>query len=445
MSSSLGSMSLSGGTGLDVGATVDQMIYAERAPERLWQKQQQMLTAQAGALRDLNGRLDALEGATNILKDLSGALGTRVVTISDATVLSATAATSAEFGEHVVVVNELATTASQYSDPPLGAGASFTPGQLQLRIGGGELQTISFDEGHNTVATAAEYINGLGLGLRASVVSDATGERLAIVSGTSGEAGDLTVEASPMGLGFKVGIAGVNARLTVDGVPVESSTNKVTGVLAGVTLDLTSKSNGSAVKVTVTQDIDRSRQAIQDWVSSYNGVLDVINANFKYNEMTKSAGLLAGNSSVRGVQSRMLSMASFQLQGNGEYTTLRSLGVEMQDDGKLKVNDSVLNGALKDHMGEVTSFFQSTSPDGFARELGTELSALTDSTEGPLVVDAKGMEDSSKVISDQIDAFEARLEMRRQTLTDMYTRIDTMLRQLPLLQAQLTAQLGGLK
>ena len=61
------------------------------------------------------------------------------------------------------------------------------------------------------------------------------------------------------------------------------------------------------------------------------------------------------------------------------------------------------------------------------------------------VVDAKGMDNSVSSINDQIEQFEVRIAMRRQVLTDQYTRIDTMLRQLPLLQAQLTAQLGSLK
>jgi flagellar capping protein FliD len=83
MSSVSSTSSSSSGAGLDVGATVDQLIYTEQAPERLLQQQQAALSAQASALRDINGRLETLESSINDLKDLSGAFGTRSVQSSN--------------------------------------------------------------------------------------------------------------------------------------------------------------------------------------------------------------------------------------------------------------------------------------------------------------------------------------------------------------------------
>jgi flagellar capping protein FliD len=71
--------------------------------------------------------------------------------------------------------------------------------------------------------------------------------------------------------------------------------------------------------------------------------------------------------------------------------------------------------------------------------------SLTDSVNGSLLVDAKGLDDSYKSLGDQIDDFDVRMQVRQQQLTDEYTRIDVMLRQMTSLENQVTKQLESLK
>lgn len=444
ITSSLSSGGTGSGNGIDVGATVDQLIYAEQAPERLLQAQQSMLAAQSTALRSLNSSLETLESSVNSLKDLTGAFGSLTAQSSNDIILTATAGSSAATGRHSVAVSQLATVASQYSDTLPSANSTFTPGSLQFRIGTGALQTITFDSSHNTLTSAATYINGLKLGVTASVVNDAQGSRLTLVSGTSGAAGDLTISASPVGLGFHVGVAAQNAKLTVDGVPIQSATNQVSGALSGVTLNLTGTTADIPITLTVAADTAKASAAINGMVNAYNSIINNINAQFTYNQTTGSAGTLAGDSSVRSVQSSLLSAMSFKLNDNNGYMTLRSLGIEMQDNGTLTVDDSQLAAALQSNPDAVEKFFQGSSSNGFANALGTQLMKLTDTTDGPLNVDAKGIDDTISSIKKQIDQFEVRIAMRRDVLTNEYTKIDTQLRQLPLLQQQISAQLGSL-
>jgi flagellar hook-associated protein 2 len=443
--SSLSTSSASSGAGLDVGATVDQLIYTEQAPERLLQAQQSKLRAQATALRDMNASLETLETAVNVLKDLTGAFGSRTIQSSNDLVLTASTDAGATLGQHTISISQLATISSQYSDTLASANAAFMPGDLQFTVGDGPTQTITFDAAHSTLSTAVDYINGLNLGVSASVITDALGSRLTLVSNTSGKAGDLRITVSPTGLGFHLGAAGQNATLIVDGVPVESATNKVTGVLPGITLNLMGKTGEAPVSITVATDTDKATTAIHSMVNAYNTILKNINTQFTYNASSGMSGTLAGNSSVRSLQSRLLSAMSFQLSGSNRYTTLRSLGIEMQDDGTLSVDDTKLTSALKSDPKSVETFFRGASSDGFASRFSAQLMSLTDSVNGPLVTDARGIDNSVASIGDQIDDFEVRIAMRRQILTDQYTKIDTLLRQLPLLQQQIGAQLGTLK
>jgi len=449
MATSVGSTAtLSGysaGTGIDVQGTVDQILYAERAQERQWQAQQQTLADQRTALQDLQSKLASFEDSVNALKDYSGALGALTSTSSDSGVVTATADRTALAGIHSVTVDKLATTSSVYCDPLASASSTFTTTPLVLAIGGGPQVSINFDADHNTLQGAADFINSGDYGVTASVISDINGSRLALVSKQSGTAGDIQVVSGPPEMSFHVGTAAQDAALTVDGVSLVSSTNTLTGALQGVTLQLTGESAGRTVSVGVANDTDKAKQAIADFVSNYNTLIGAINSQFTYDEAKQSAGVLAGDASVRGMQSTLLSAMSYAVVGNPNLTTLRSVGVEMNDDGTLAVNEEVLDQNLATHFSDVKSFFQSTDINGFARSLGDTLDAMTDSTQGPLSLDLNGLDSTDKMLSQQIDDFEQRLTLRQQTLMDQYSKIDTTLRQFPTIQAQLTAQLGSLK
>jgi flagellar hook-associated protein 2 len=444
--SSIDSSTLSGSTGLDVGATVDQLMQVERAPEQLWKVQQQTLSAQASALRDLNARLETMETRVNTLKDISGVFGQMTAESSNESVLTATADSSAASGDHVISVTQLATTASQYSEPAAtSSAATFTAGSLQIRVGSGPVQTISLDQAHATLSKAADYINAGNYGVSASLLQDATGTRLVLLSKTFGSAGDLTVVGAPEGLGFKAGTVGQNAKLTIDGVPIESSTNEVSDAIPGVKLELNGNVSGTEVRLKVGQDVAGAQQAIKNFASAYNDIVSQINSQFQYNSVTKSSGILAGDGTVRNLQASLLSLGSFQGPEGSKYQTLRSLGLEMQDDGTLKVNDSALSTALQGNAEAVESFFRNDTNTGFAQSLGSKLITMTDSVNGSLVLDAKGCDDSYKSLGRQIDSFEVRMLVREQQLTDEYTRIDVMLRQMTSLETQISKQLESLE
>ena len=445
MSSTIDSTTLSGSTGLDVGATVAQLMQTERIPERQWQAQQQTIAAQASALREFNNRLETLETRANTLKDITGAFGQFTAESSDESVFSATADSTAAAGDHIVSVTQLATVSSLYSETSFpSANAAFTPGTLKFTVGGAAVQTLTFDQAHSTLTSAADYINQGNFGVSASLVNDASGTRLVLVSKTSGVAGDLIVSTAPTGLGMKVGTVGQNAKLTIDGIPIESATNKVAGALTGVTLQLNGNMLGTSTRLTVAPDNAAAQQAIRNFVSTYNDIVTNINSQFQYNAVTKSSGLLGGDSTVRTLQALLLGLGSFQLPSGTNISTLRSLGLEMQDNGTFNVNEAALSAAFRDHGSEVKNFFQSDSGEGFAQILSAKLNSFTDSVNGPLVVGAKGLDDTYKSLADQIEDFEVRMQVREQQLTDEYTRIDVMLRHMASLETQVSKQLESL-
>ncbi len=439
----LSSSGLGTGPGIDVTSTVSQLIAGLRAPEQLWQIQQQQLQGQISSLTGLTSEVTALSGALNALGDPAGNVTARNVTSSQSGIVTASASNATPSGSHTVVVSRLATSGSYYSASVASSSTALATGTFTVQVGSGQAATITIDNTNNTLDELASAINGQALGVTASVITDSTGSRLSLVSNSSGTAGDLTVSNVAGGLSFTKGSTGLDASLTVDGVPISSATNTVTGTVPGLTLNLVGAASGTPVQVSVTPDNSTISQAISDFVDAYNNVIQDLSSQFTYNTTTKSSGPLAGDFTARLAQSQLLTAATYSTPGgtNG-FTTLASLGISVNNDGTLSIDTSQLDAAVTAHAADVQNFFQSTDGTGFAATLKSQLDSLTDPTQGAFAVDIQGMTNTQNDLQDHVDSFEVYIATQQQLLTTQYEQVNVLLQQLPLLQAQINAELG---
>jgi flagellar hook-associated protein 2 len=442
--SSLSSSGLGTGAGIDVANTVSQLIAAIRAPEQVWTTQQSLAKVQAQSLTQLNTEVTALSNAIDSLKDVAGAVTARTATTSNSSLVSASASNATPVGSHTVVVSSLATSSSYYSDPVATSSTTLTAGTFTIQLAGQTATTITIDATNNTLDKLAISINNQNLGVSASVITDANGSRLAVVSNTSGAAGNLTITNEAGGLTFNKGVTGQNASLTVDGVPISSASNTVSGVVPGLALSLAGANPNTAVQITVTPDTSKTKQAVTDFVTAFNTIVQDLSSQFTYNTTTNSAGPLAGDSVARMVQEQMLSAATYSATGTNGFNTLSSLGISMNNDGTLGINDATLSDALNSHFADVQNFFQSANGTGFATFLSAQMDPLTDSTQGAFFVDLNGINATQKSLQDQIDSFEVYVASQQVLLTAQYNRVNVMLQQLPLIQKQTESQLSGL-
>jgi len=437
------SSSASQGVGIDVTAVVDQILEAERGPERIWQGQQASLATQSAFLTGINSALTALKDKVNALKDALGAITAKAATSSEPGILTATAQTSAASESHLIVVNNLVSTSSAYTDA-VPTGSFVSQGSFTFQVGTGLPATINVNTDTVTLDDLASYINGQSFGVTANVINDANGSRLALVSQTAGSAGNLMISSNTTNLVFHQ-VAGNNAALSVDGAPISSASNTITGVLPGVTLNLLSAAPQTPVQLDVAPDKAGATQAINEFVSSYNALIQAVNAQFTFNPATNTAGPLAGNSSLRSLQSSLLLDVTYSIEDNNGVVNLASMGVNMANDGTLNVDSTKLDDVLANKFSDFQNYFQSAGAvTGFANNFAADLTGLTDSTKG--IINANLTENKSlqTMLTKQITAFEDRLSVRQQQLINQYSLVDTMLRQFPLIMAQLDSELGTL-
>jgi len=437
---------LAGGSttsGFDVSTIVNEVLQAQSEEETPWQTQETTLSNQTTALQQLSGQLNTLLNDANALSDPLGSFDAMTTSVSDPEALSATAAAGASIGSHSISVSALASTSSYYSNELASSSTTFGTGTITLQVGSGTAATITVDSTDNTLSGLAAAINSQNLGITANVITDAGGARLTLVSNSSGAAGNITLSTNTTGLTFNLGSQGTDASLTVDGVPIDSSSNTVTTAVPGVTLNLLGLTS-TPVALQVGSDTSQAAAAINQFVSDYNTIISSLNSQFTYDASTGASGTLMGDSAAEIVQSALLGDMATTVASNGAISSLGSLGISMNDDGTLTVDNSQLTSALQGNFQAVQNFFQNTST-GFAQKLSSDLTNLTDPTKSPIAIDLSGINSSISSLQSEISDFQANLDSQRQTLTTYYSSINSTLQELPILLNSINSQLGSLK
>lgn len=423
---------------------VQAIISSEQGPELLMQQQVSNLSTQATALGTISTQLNALQTAVFALNDFQGALNAQTATSSDSGVVTATAGSGASPGTHTIVVSNLATTSSQYSNTLANGNTTFATGSFNIQIGSGSPTAITVNSSDDTLSTLATAINQANAGVTASVITDASGSRLGLVSNTGGAPGQITISGNTTGLSFTQAVAGANASFTLDGIALTSTSNTVTGVLNGVSLNLQGPSTSAGATITIAPDTTQATTAIQNFVSAYNTVIQSLNTQFQYNPQTQSTGPLGSDQVVMQLQQSLLSDAAFSISGNSGMTNLASIGIDMNEDGTLAVNTSSLSAAMASNYTAVQNLFQQVTPAGFATNFGNDLTNLTDPATGPVAVDQQGIQQETNDLNQQISDFQANLNAQEQQLMQIYSQVAVTIQDMPGLVSQTQSELSSL-
>lgn len=383
--------SATSGQGFNVATTVASITGLTSAIETPWKNQLTQIASQNTALTTIGTDLSSLSTAISALTDFTGVTAVKQGSSSDTNVLTLTAAdATATAGSHTIIVNQLASTASNYTDAIANASDTLS-GSLSIQVGTGSTattNTITIDSTNNTLETLATAIDNGNYGVTAAVVTDANGSRLLLSSNTSGAAGAITLggtvtdATTSTALAFHVGQVGADASLTVDGLPTTSASNTVTNAIKGVTFQListgtpTTTSNGvtsnEQVQVQITNANANVETAVQSFVTAYNTVI----GDVKTQEGTNSSGVaepLFGDPTLSLIQSQ-LSSALFGGAASGKISNIDQLGITANADGTLSFTSTTLDAILNTNYSDVVGFFQNTGSWG--QGLTTTLNSL---------------------------------------------------------------------
>ena len=454
------------GSGLDVNSIVTQLVALERQPITLLQKQATSVQTKLSIYGQIQSKLSALRDAAAALTQAS-TWGQTLGSTTDPASVGVTTSSTTRPGRYSVMVTALAAaqsnaTIASYASPD----AVFGEGTLQIELGtwtgasfaakaGATSVSVTIGPGARTLAQVRDAINGAQAGVTASVLSDASGARLVLRSAATGAENGFRVAVTDAdgGNGDASGLsalaydpqAGVtamtlaqgaaNAQATIDNLPVTSASNTLAGVIDGITLNL-ARVTTAPVQVDAASDQEAIRKKIDAFTTAYNDINSLLATQTKYDEATKTAGQLQGDSAALGIRSQLRRMLGTTTGGSTVFSRLSDIGFDVKTDGSISVNATKLNNGLA-NLAEITKLFSNSDPlvpanDGIA----TQLRRLTD---GMLAFDG--------TVQTHTDGLQSRLELnrdRQDRLEDRVTRIEARLRaQYAALDTQMN-QLAGL-
>lgn len=431
---------ISGGA-IDVGALVSQLMTIERKPLVQLQQRETQIQSRLTALGRVKSALDALKTAADALRQAGTFSASKATASGD----GATAAVSGtpQLGSYAVSVTQLARGQSNASAAFASATADVGSGTLTLRSADGTtvLATINVgDTGTGTLTEIRDEINAANIGVRASLVNDGGQTRLVLNSKQTGAANGFQVEvdAGLAALAFTQNQAAQDAQFSINGLALTSSSNTVKDAVEGLTLTLAKappagSPPGTTVdaEITVAQDADAVKKSVDDFVKAYNEVEKLIAELTKYDPNTKTAAVLNGESLLRQVQNGVRSIVRATMTAApGDYARLSEVGLEIQRDGTLKLNEKKFGDALAADSAKVTRLFAATSTveaeQGFAVRLRAQIDAIA-GVDGSLKAREDGLRASIRTLDQQQERLEARLSMIEKRLIAQYSKLDALL------------------
>ena len=318
----------------------------------------------------------------------------------------------------------------------------------------------------DSLTLIAAKINDANGGVTATVLRDATGERLLVRSKATGEASGFRIQVTEDGgapglsaLSFDpqgapgTGMAAnavqyaQNTKAKINGIDIVSTDNTFADTVPGlkITVGQVTAAN-EEVTMKVGSDTASMKKNIQDFVTAYNAVNDALSASTKYDSETKTAGVLQGDNTAVGLQGAMRMLTMSAVGGEGALQRLSDIGISMERGGKLSVNESKLNTALQDPESLKPLFATSANSLGQGGGIAVQFKNFTSgllSLDGLMNNKSDALEAAKKRNTSEQDKVNDRAAVVEKRLRAQYTALDAKMGQLTALNSYISQQVAA--
>lgn len=258
--------------------------------------------------------------------------------------------------------------------------------------------------------------------------------RLTLTSDDTGEKARITVsENMPMTQVNGADGDSLNSAFTVNGVEYQRQTNDaITDVISGVTLNL--KKTGETT-VGIQKDTEAVKKNITALVENFNELLSTIaeeSGDTDIDTENDTGAPLENDYTITGMISTLKNLFTSTVNLPSEFTSLMDIGLEVNQDGTLSLDEDELDQALASNPDAVTALFIGNEDSGITG-LGDILNdGITDMVSSTGVVTTGIDEAEAKMtrLTKYIETATEQLDKRYETMTENFTRLDTYIQQL---------------
>ncbi|MEX1091454.1 MAG: flagellar filament capping protein FliD [Phycisphaeraceae bacterium] len=315
-------------------------------------------------------------------------------------------------------------------------------------------------EATDTLEQVRDKINQAGLNAKASIINDGSQGspyRLALTAGKSGRAGAFVFDDGGLNMGATNLVEAHDAVVfygsanAANAIPIVSTSNTLTNVVPGVTIDLRNTST-TPVELVISRDDSAVTKGAESLVTAFNSLIDTLNKHDAYDSETKQRGLLLGDSTVARVRSTLYSLVNARSSDlTGRYNSLSQVGITVGSGAKLQFNAEKFNQALATDRDAVVALFSfketqtddqgvvTTTAAGVGVRFNEAIKRLTDTTNGVLQTRTESINREIQLDNDRITRHDEQLAAKRLRLQTQFTAMEKVLSQLQSQSSALTS------
>lgn len=329
---------------------------------------------------------------------------------------------------------------------------SGSAGTMSVNVGGVEVKSLAYDD-TTTLQQMVHNINNdtsLSGKVSASIVQyGANDYRMVLTPKDGTEGNSITITDTPTSgtglLGMMTGTTdkgglvntvqnGQDASFTFDGIAMTRSTNTITDIATGLTINLLQ--DGGSANISISQDRDQIATELEGFVSSYNSLQQQLNSMLTNDQTAGTVGIFNGDNTIRNIGREITKMInSVDLKGY----SLANYGIDLSRDGTMTFDKSVFTAKMDADPEGTEAFFSGkttvnsvgseTVTDGVFTSLTNLMKSYigTDGTVTNLITDAKS---STTTLSEDRAKAVKLLEARYDTLSAKFAAYDSMISKL---------------
>lgn len=446
-------VTLSGFNNIDFGSIVTALMQQASEPLTALQTRQDSINSQIKTMASLGNRVSALKAAADELADTEQFTAYSSST-SDNTAITSKTGTGAMAGHYDIQVLDLARSqVTATNSTTADANTTIVASGGSLTIGG---KTVNIT-GDVTLTGLAKAINTTtDIGVMASVVrSGANAYRLVLTSETTGQEGAFTLTNALTGGTSAVtftdtdhdgttggdtadnAVQATNAKVLVNNIEAQSSTNEFSEAIPGVTFTVLKKDPAATIGLDVSANADSLKASMNKFISAYNDM-----ANFMSDQNTaagKGDDTSIGHSPVLRQLRNEIRGLLLKSTGTLSIKNLSQAGIEFTPGGQLKLNSKVFTAAVQDHPGDIEALF--TSKTGVFASLSASMKTYS-RTGGFLAATKDRLNSQVKGLDSQIASMQARLAKQKLSLQQEFSATDSLMSSLKSQSSSLSS-IGG--
>jgi flagellar hook-associated protein 2 len=350
------------GSGIDTKALAQNLANAEISP-----KKDQINTKITKTEAKISGygyiktALSDLQTAFAGLNDASDFSSIKTSNTQPSAV-GVTTSTTALAGTYNLEVSHIATAQRSIStsfvarDTALNEGSEFN---LSLTLGSGTPSTIKVK--NDTPAGMVSAINSAKLGVKAQLINTGSGYTV-MLTGQEGASKSFTMTSDAVSSGtvaFDTNVQeAADAQFKINGLEMTRSSNTVSDVIDGVTLDFYTTTSGAA-RLDLNRDTTSIKSNVAALVTAYNNFDTTIKELGNSKSTIKDiGGSMVGDSYLQTVRSQVRSLITGNASTPGtDIKAARDMGISFDRYGQMTLDNTKLDAALQDHYDQVVKVF----------------------------------------------------------------------------------------